>query len=533
MGFSLDSSNPNPHDAEPDRTGFAGIFRRPGIVAGIFLAAGLVLSLVLGGLILNDLRHRTTMESAKSYASMLTVVRDYYSKVIIGSAKKSGVTISTQYHGIEGAIPPPATMTIEMGVWMQDLIQPGGFRWYSKYPFLSRGDGGPRTDFEREALTELTARSANSVTRVESVGEEGVKVLRLAEPIIMGKACVACHNSHPDSARKDWKIGDIRGVQIVSVAMPPLLPSPAQLFDQDRGLFISVLLLIAGLIGVSAVILTLMNRLRRAFDIADKRNQQLAIAQRAAQSAADAKTRIMSNVSRELRKPMNTIVGFTQSVVAESHGPLNNERYKAQAGAANDSAQSLASIMENMILMSELDAGETDLRDQAVDSGREVQRIQGLLGAEAEVTGVIIAPPASGGWPLLATDLRAFRQILTNLAGNAVRHAGKGATLRISAETDENEVVFTVQDDGAGIALKDLRRILQLSPAGDITPQSDAGSIGIGIAVSRLLAGQLGGSLRITTDRGAGLIARFSLPASRLVGLSPQQGIPSETAATG
>lgn len=496
-------------------------------MAGMFLITGLILSAVLAGLILNDLRHRTSLESARSYASMLTVFRDYYSSVVVGSARKNGTPISPQYHNIDGAIPPPATMTIEIGLWMQDMIEPGSFRWFSEYPFLSRGSGGPRSAFEREAVDVLSDRTTRNLTRIEAAGSGGGKVLRYAEPITMGKICVECHNSHPDSPRRDWKVGDVRGVQVVSVAMPPLLPSPTELFQEDRGLFVSVALLFLGLVAVTIVLLALMNRLRRAVEVADRRNRQLATAQQAAQLAADTKTRIMANVSRELRRPMNTIAGSTQLINAQAFGPLGHQRYREEAGAAHESAQSLMSIMENMVLMSELDSGDTALKEQAVDTGREIQRILGLMGAEAGETGVQVEAIQADGWPMISTDLRAFRQIITNLAGNAVRHAGRGASLRVMFDANDRSVTFTMIDDGKGMTQKDLQDILQPFH-NDETVKTNG--IGLGLAVSRELAALLGGSLKITTAAGDGLRADLDFPASKLIGVLPQQSGPPRKA---
>jgi signal transduction histidine kinase len=501
-------------------TSLAGrIVQRPALAAGMFLTVGLVLSCIVAVLILNDLRHRSTLESARSYSAMLTVFRDYYSKVVIGSAKKSGVPISTQYHDIDGAIPPPATMTIELSSWVEDLIQPGGFRWFSKYPFLSRSNGGPRSPFEKEALQILTSKSARSFMRVESVGEAGVSVMRFAQPINMGRGCVDCHNSHPDSARKDWKIGDIRGVQVVSLKLPPLLPSPADMFRNERGLFLSIAGLLAGIVLISIILLMLMHRLRRAVEVANRRNQQLVAARQIAEHAADTKSRIMANVSHELRTPMNAIVGFSQLMSAEAYGPIGNDRYREYVGNVHDSAQSLMSIMENMIVMAELDSGETEMKDQAVDTGREMQRILALLTPDADESGVTLAPLANGGWPMLAVDLRAFRQIMVNLTSNAVQHAGSGAVLRLSTTVAPDAIEFMVVDDGVGIARDDLRRIMRPFEGAADPGIANPTGLGLGLNVARELSALLGGSLRITTGTGEGVSAKVSLPISRLVGI--------------
>lgn len=217
---------------------------------------------------------------------------------------------------------------------------------------------------------------------------------------------------------------------------------------------------------------------------------------------------------------MNAIAGFSQLLSAQAFGPIGNDRYQEYAESINESAQSLMTIMENMLLMSDLDKGVTELKDQAVDCGRETQRILALLAPDADVAGIQIAPFARDEWPLMAVDLRAFRQIMANLAGNAVRHAGRGATVHVNAVIAEGSVEFTVSDDGIGIARADLQRILQ--PFGDIEEQrlAHAGGLGLGLTVAKELSRLLGGSLNIETAAGDGLRATLSLPVSRLVGVS-------------
>ena len=83
-------------------------------------------------------------------------------------------------------------------------------RHYSDFPFRFRKDGGPRDDFERQALTSLRADSLQPFSRFEVV--DGRESLRYATARVMKESCVKCHNTHPDSPKTDWKTGDVRGV---------------------------------------------------------------------------------------------------------------------------------------------------------------------------------------------------------------------------------------------------------------------------------------------------------------------------------
>jgi adenylate cyclase len=84
-------------------------------------------------------------------------------------------------------------------------------RQYSDYPFPWRTDGGPRDDFEREALRRL--RQSNGQETVHEFTEiDGRRVVRYAQARRMDASCVECHNTHAQSPRKDWRAGDVRGV---------------------------------------------------------------------------------------------------------------------------------------------------------------------------------------------------------------------------------------------------------------------------------------------------------------------------------
>ncbi|WP_417514544.1 ATP-binding protein [Minwuia sp.] len=492
------------------------------MTAGLFLACGLAMSAVLAFLVLDDLRYRTTLESARSYSAMLTVVRDYYTAVVVGGARKSETPISANYHQIEGAIPPPATMTIELGVWMNDTIKPGSFRFYSNYPFRTRDDGGPRNSFEIEALDILVDKRADRFVQMREDQGSGRSVLSLAQPVSMGKGCVSCHNAHPDSPRTDWKVGDIRGVQVISIGLPPLLPSFSDLINRENGILIPAALLVIGLVAVALLLLALMQRLRRTLDLADQRNRQLSRARAVAEHAAETKSRIMANVSHELRTPMNAIVGFSEMMNAEIFGPINNRKYREYSASIHVSAEQLMNIIENMIGMAELDAGKKILQRETVDSLVEIRRAIGLFAPEAEEDGVSLWIDETADWPLLAFDRRAFRQIIGNLVSNAVRHAGPGSTARVSTVMDRDQLRIIISDDGVGIPRHELKRILQPFEGVADPAFANAKGIGLGLTMARELAAMHGGSIRIDTVPGNGVSVTVILPQDCVVGV-PQR----------
>lgn len=125
---------------------------------------------------------------------------------------------SENYRDIHGGIPIPATLSIELGALFDNAHSDGriSYQFLSDYPFAKRF-AKPLNAFERAAIETFRANpQQKTFTELQGNGL-GRSTYRLATPVIMRPACVKCHNAHPDSPKRDWKVGDVRGIQEVSV----------------------------------------------------------------------------------------------------------------------------------------------------------------------------------------------------------------------------------------------------------------------------------------------------------------------------
>jgi serine/threonine protein kinase len=201
--------------------------------------------------------HQTALTSAAQQAEMLEVFNDQYSK-IVERVKGHGIVVTSNYADDPHAIPLPATLTIEVGREISECGTSGmQVRLYSEYPFRSRQDGGPKDEFEREALRRL--RDQPSYWRFEGTGE--TQVLRYAIPRRMKASCIECHNTHPDSTKRDWQVDDVRGVLSIT---RPLDNDIAKTRDGLRGTFALMAAISAVLLALCALVLVIGNRRRRA-----------------------------------------------------------------------------------------------------------------------------------------------------------------------------------------------------------------------------------------------------------------------------
>ncbi|AZV80485.1 adenylate/guanylate cyclase domain-containing protein [Parasedimentitalea marina] len=155
---------------------------------------------------------------------VMTTLRSYYSQNVIANLSSEVQTVASHdYHDIEGAIPIPATLAIELGELINATQSDGGFnveyRFVSDLPFLSRKPFD-LTAGESRALTEFRNGFPEDHMFLKADNSPLDHAISMVTPVIMEDSCVACHNTHPDSPKTDWQTGDIRGLQSFTVRQP-------------------------------------------------------------------------------------------------------------------------------------------------------------------------------------------------------------------------------------------------------------------------------------------------------------------------
>jgi adenylate cyclase len=171
-----------------------------------------------------DLRSVTQVALTRQVTDLnavLSGVRDFYSTDVVGRvlAAHAATLVTSDFENHPGAIPIPATFSLRLGNVVSQYQSNIGYRFVSDYPFKHRARHR-LDDFERSALTELRmTRDRNQ--KIYATDFQGFTTrVRIVAPIMMGQTCVACHNTHPDSPKRDWKVGDVRGIQELSIVAP-------------------------------------------------------------------------------------------------------------------------------------------------------------------------------------------------------------------------------------------------------------------------------------------------------------------------
>jgi adenylate cyclase len=187
------------------------------ILCGVMLVlAGLPVAVWLD---LRNLAERSLTLQASDLNSVITSVRSYYASNIVARVLSgpAATQVVHNYASVPGAIPIPATLSLELGKVIGETQGNISYRFVSDYPFAGRPPH-ELDSFEQSALAKLRQDPTQELTEVSWSQLEGR--VRLVAPVLMSATCVSCHNSHPDSPKHDWRVGDVRGLQEVTVNQP-------------------------------------------------------------------------------------------------------------------------------------------------------------------------------------------------------------------------------------------------------------------------------------------------------------------------
>ncbi|MFO1340383.1 MAG: methyl-accepting chemotaxis protein [Burkholderiaceae bacterium] len=320
------------------------------------------------------------LSTGRAVANQVVTVRGFYTAEIAARAKAAGMTLGHDFRERDNTLPLPATLVKALGESVAQQYPGTQVRLLSRYPFPYQ-KSAPLDGFQSEALAALEKDPQSPQHRIETL--DGRLSVRYAVADVMKEGCVACHNSDPQSPKKDWKVGDVRGIVEVVV--------PVDQVDQaaSRTSLTLVLMVLAAFGGLGVCLNLLAHRVvSRPLHDAARRMERVA----SGDLSAEAAPRRLDEVGRmfEALQSMTTRLRATVGQVRQSAESIEVACGEVAAGNQDLSARTetaAASLQETAASMSQI----TGTVQQTADSAQAANQMAQAASAVAERGGALVS----------------------------------------------------------------------------------------------------------------------------------------------
>ncbi|HVN59319.1 MAG TPA: response regulator [Bacteroidales bacterium] len=229
-----------------------------------------------------------------------------------------------------------------------------------------------------------------------------------------------------------------------------------------------------------------------------------------AQAADQLKSAFLATMSHELRTPLNSIIGFTGILMKEKPGPLNDEQ-KKQMGMVQNSARHLLSLINDVLDVSKIEAGQLMMNLSSFDLPEVIRNVVETNKPMADKKGIPIYLDLNNNIGQIYSDKQRVFQILTNLVNNAVKFTETGS-VSIYCNLANDKVRLDIKDTGIGIEKDQLDKLFKPFTQIDTGLQRQYEGTGLGLSICKKLCDLLKGSVEVESVPGKGSVFTVILP---------------------
>ena len=246
--------------------------------------------------------------------------------------------------------------------------------------------------------------------------------------------------------------------------------------------------------------------------------EELQSAKSEAESASSHKSDFLARVSHEIRTPLNAIIGFSDLIAQERFGPVGHPRYHEYAHDISKSGRHVLDIVNDLLDISKIEAGQQDLDFQAVSLNDEITESLSLMQQIANENRVIVRSSLPSNVPSVVADKRSIKQILLNILSNSIRFTPAGGQIVVSSSLEASgNVLLRIRDNGVGMNRAELERAMQpFGQVGHETRQRGEGT-GLGLPLTRAMTEANRANFDIVSAPGEGTLVTINFPPQRVL----------------
>jgi signal transduction histidine kinase/ActR/RegA family two-component response regulator len=237
------------------------------------------------------------------------------------------------------------------------------------------------------------------------------------------------------------------------------------------------------------------------------------------------KSEFLASMSHELRTPLNAVIGFSEVLMDQMFGDLN-ERQAEYVRDIWSSGRHLLELLNEILDLSKVEAGQMVLEPTEFSIPVALESALSMVRERAANHAIALGLDLGPGVGEVEADELRFKQVVLNLVSNAVKFTPDGGAVAVSAHRDGRDLVVAVRDTGPGIPLADRERIFDSFQQGG-RGTSKAEGTGLGLTLSRRIVQLFGGRLWLESEEGQGSTFSFSLPVYAAVTADHPEGHPA------